>query len=398
MKHTLLAILLGLTAVGLVIFGLSPASRADDNGVSLGFSADDNGQVITTGQTIHFTAILTNTDAMTRTYIFAAQVPTGTVFVAASPNLQPNSYPVGVSAADAVKSLTWAGAIPPQSQSTVFTFTLQVETSGAGSGGDIPVAALVFDADTGQELTRQTITLDWPGTAFSLYLPVLFHHQEPTPTPTNTATPVQPTVTPTTSPTPGNTRQITPTIAGVLQSQSDNYSTVLAGGGDVHGQDSLYKTTPNHYWALSLTLIQCQFMDIVYMVHRDYLEFDTSGVGTFSRAYLVFRDDGGYPGPPTHSVKIYQGTWTQLLTDTYQVRSENWGAMGNLITTVPGNPAQLPVTATVTIPSAYINPGGITKFGLKSSTEGSPPQAYSCYGGANGLGGSLGLPYLYIVP
>ncbi|MCG3211860.1 MAG: hypothetical protein FOGNACKC_05506 [Anaerolineae bacterium] len=389
MKQTLLAVLLGLTAVGLVIFSLSPASRADDNGVSLGFNADDNGQVITAGQTIHFTAILTNTDAVTRTYIFAAQVPTGTVFVASSPNLQANSYPVGVSAADPVKSLTWSGTISP-AVSRLFTFTLQIDSAGIGPGGDIAVNALVFDAGGGAELSRQTITLDWPGA--TLYFPLIARNSGP-PTP-------QPTSTPSPTPTPlPATGQFTPTVAGGLQSQATDYNVALAGGGYVQGQDLLYDTTPDHYWALNLTLVQCNFMELVYMVHRDYLEYDTSGVGSFGHAYLVFRNNMAYPGPPAHSVNIYQGTWTQLITETNQVRPENWAAYGALIATAPGNTQPAAVTATVTIPAAYINPGGVTRFALKTSTEGAAPPLNSCFGGPNpGLGASLSLPYLYLVP
>lgn len=105
-----------------------------------------------------------------------------------------------------------------------------------------------------------------------------------------------------------------------------------------------------------------------------------------------------YPGPPAHSVNIYQGTWSQLITETNQVRPENWAAYGALIATAPGNTQPAAVTATVTIPAAYINPGGITKFAFKSSTEGTAPAPYSCYGGADGLGASLSLPYLYLVP
>jgi len=384
MKHTLLAILLGLAALGLVIFGLSPASRADDNGVSLSFSADDNGSVITTGQTINFTAILTNTDAVSRAFIFAAQVPTGTVFVAASPDLQANSYPVGVSAADPVKSLAWSGSIPPQ-QPTVFTLTLQVASADSGPGGDIPVAALVFDAATGQELTRQTLTLDWPGSA--VYLPLIRRGNEPTPTPT-----VSPSPTPT--PLAG---QITATIAGTLHGIGGTYDEAISGV-DTSGTDKLYNTQPEHYWGLSFSLTQCQYWILEYHLSRAYFEFDTTGVGNFSRAYLEFRNETAYPGPPAHSVNIHQGTWTQLLTNTYEIRPENWAAYGSLIATVPGHTAQLPVTATVTIPATYINRGGMTKFVFRTSTEGTAPVPYSCMGGAQGLGGGVGLPYLYIVP
>ena len=391
MKHTLLAILLGLTAVGLVIFSLSPASRADDNGVSLSFSADDNGQVITTGQTIHFTAVLTNTDAVSRAFIFAASVPTGTVFVAASSDLQPNTYPVGATVADQIKSLTWNGAIAA-GQTTAFTFTLQVESSGPLPGGDIPTIVVVFEEATGQEIARQTITLDWPGVA--VYLPVIFRQAAVSPTPTP---PPLPSPTPTATPVAA-LRQITPTIAGILQSQAETYIGAMSGT-DASGNDVLSSVSPDHYWGLTLPLSQCRSEELSYRIARNYFEFDTTGATGFNGGYLVFRHDMAFPGPPAHAVNIYQGTWTQLLTGTIQVQPENWAAYGDLIAAVPGHTAPLPViTSTVMIPAAYINPGGITKLAFASSTEGTPPASYSCFGGPPPLGGSTGLPYLYLVP
>ncbi len=254
MRHLLFSIMLGLTALVAVVLGLPQSSWAG-GGASLNLASDYDGQVIT-----------------------------GTILVSADSDLQTNSYSVGIAATVTnTRSLTWEGEVSPQ-QTQTFTYTLAISSAGIGPGGDIPVTSLVFDTDSGQEIARQTITLDWPG--FIYYLPLLVHRYSGT--------------TPTPPPASG---RFTPTIAGVLQSQSDNYNTVLTGG-EIQGQDSLYGVQPEYYWSLNLSLVQCRFADLVYMVHRDYLEYDTTNVDSFSKAYLVFKNNTAYPGPPAHTVNM----------------------------------------------------------------------------------------------
>lgn len=385
MRRLIFAVAAGLLALALVFVTLS-RSEAISDPVDLVLTSPYAGGEVTVGDTVRFTALLTNVDAISRTFVYALSIPQGTVFVAASGNLQRNSYPVG--AADTtVKSLTWNGQLEPQQRQT-FTFTMQITAAGTLPGGDIPVTGLVFDVDSGEELSRETVTLDWPGA--TLYLPVITRNSGPPTTPTPS--------TPTPTPLP-STGQFTATLAGMLQSQATAYDAALAGSGYVAGNEMLYDQEPYQYPFISLSLVQCNFMELVYMVHRTYVEYDTGGIGEFGSAYLVFRNNTAYPGPPAHSVEVYQGTWTQLLSETHQIDPANWDAQGALIATVPGNTGALPVTATVAIPAGYVNPGGVTRFALKTSTEGNAPPLNSCFGGPNpGLGASVSLPYLYIQP
>lgn len=336
---------------GFFVSAAGPVGGIDIASASLEVTGSANAAAVYPGQTIDYTYQITNTGTVTLTVIAVNDRLDSVLFL--NPTLAAGETTWG----------TMSRAVDQNAAPGPLTNTVTV--TGWPPEGE-PVATIVT--------TTVTIT-NWR----QVYLPLILNPGSDNPT------------------VPGNAREITATIAGALHSQAESYNEAITGG-YVGGTDILYNALPEHYWALNFSLIQCKYQTIEYHLNRAYFEFDTSGVSNFSRAYLEFRNDTAYPGPPAHSVNIHQGTWTQLLTNTYVVQPENWTAYGALVATVPGHTAQLPVTATVTVPAAYINRGGMTKFVFKTSTEGSPPAPYSCMGGANGLGGSVGLPYLYIVP
>lgn len=365
-----LALISGLRG-GLVKAG--PSQAVAGNNIALNFSRTPATNPVASGQTFTFTAVVTNQDSVSRDLRFYAAVPQGTNHVSHSANL---SY--------SASSLNWNGTLGVNGSQT-FTFTLRAESPGTGSGGDIPVAASVFNQSGGASLVSETLILDW---ASLLFLPVILIPDgnggvSPTPIP---------------SPTPEGAIKIEPNHGGNLSSENSDYATALAGS-NLSGADQVDMTPEWQRPFMSFSLVQCYFLGI-YTVRRAYMEFDTSAIpANFSSARVEFNNYTAWPGPPDHWVQVYQGTWTQLRSGVdYELNPAIWNAKGALIGQAQGTTGQTPVLGVVNIPKQFINAGGITRLAFTTSTEGTPAVANSCYGGQPGRGASFSIPYLYIQP
>ncbi len=351
---------------------ISPYAITTGDNITLDFTSAYTGQGVVAGEKITFTVTITNQDVVSRNLYFYNDIPAGLLHIAHSPNL---SY---------TTVLTWSDVLT-SAGSARFTYTLQVTETG--NLDDIPVTARVFNQSGGAQLVSENIILSQ--VKYVSYLPLIFKqgdNSSPSPTPT-----------------PVGAIKVAPVRGGTLQSQSDNYSTALAGGGFVAGSDVIDITPPAQLPYLNFSLIQCRFNDLVYIVHRNYFEFDTSSIpANFNAARLEFYHYTAYPGPPAHVVNVYRGTWTTLLlvSDTTQLDPAIWNEQGAMVGQSPGTTGSSSVLGAVNIPKSYINTGGVTKIALKTSTEGGgAPLSDSCFGGGQaGLGGGISIPYLYIDP